>query len=93
MDATQHAISFLLDRSGSMSAIRAETLAAVNSYITEMKDRPAPGLTFTLTLFDSVGIDVMHRAVPIGDVPLLTEKDFVTPVHARGRRVAHSPSY
>lgn len=77
MSRPANAIILLLDRSGSMGAIRDETIASLNAYLDEMRDRPAPGLTLTLTRFDSQAFETVFQDMPIAAVPRLASKDLV----------------
>ena len=65
-DATH--IAVLLDRSGSMDAVKDETISGFNYFLKEQK---AAGNNASLTLvqFDSESTDVVHEAKPVRDVP------------------------
>ena len=67
-------VALLLDRSGSMMTHKQETITAVNSYMdklkTEFKGR------FTLTQFDSEGIDMPQENVKIKDTVHLTNETY-----------------
>jgi hypothetical protein len=65
----------IADRSGSMASIMGNTIKSLNSYLEELRDRPAPGLKFTLIRFDTISTDIVHRRVPIADVPPITAQD------------------
>lgn len=69
-------VTFLLDRSGSMSAIKSQTIEGFNSYITGLQSDKKAKILFTFLQFDSESLDKVHVAVPIQDVPLLTDKTF-----------------
>ena len=74
-DCTQ--ISVILDRTGSMSSIRADTIGGFNSFLAEHKRLPTQ-VTLTLVQFDSMDpYEVVHAYAPIVAVPELTEKTFV----------------
>lgn len=68
-------ITLVLDRSGSMSAIRDDTVGGVNTFIAAQQ---AEGLDarLTLHLFDHEH-EVVHDAVPIAHVPPLTVDSYV----------------
>jgi Mg-chelatase subunit ChlD len=65
-DATQ--IAVLLDRSGSMEAVKDETISGFNYFLKEQK-AAGDNASFTLVQFDSESTDVVHEAKPIRDVP------------------------
>lgn len=73
-------VTLVLDKSGSMNAIREDTIGGFNSYIAglkkDKKDRGEEYL-FTLLMFDSNSVDIVHRAISIDDVPELTDKTYV----------------
>lgn len=72
-DATH--IAVLLDRSGSMEAVREETISGFNFFL---KDQKAAGdnATFTLVQFDSESTDVVHESRKLGEVPDLNLDTF-----------------
>jgi hypothetical protein len=59
-------ISLVVDRSGSMDAIRGDAEGAINSFIDEQKQAPGRA-TFTLVEFDSV-VETVHENVDIQTV-------------------------
>lgn len=63
-------IDFVLDKSGSMEAIRAATISGFNEFRSEQARESGTAL-MTLTLFDTV-FNTVATAVPIGDVRDLT---------------------
>lgn len=67
-------VTFLLDRSGSMAAIRDDTIGAFNTYLDGLR---AGKITFSFLQFDSMSIDTLVKNVPIRDVPALTQETFV----------------
>lgn len=67
-------ITIILDRSGSMACIKADTIGGVNTFIEEQK-KVAGEATFTLVQFDN-HYDVVHDALPMSKVPLLTDETF-----------------
>jgi uncharacterized protein YegL len=60
-------ITLVVDRSGSMQAIRADAEGGVNALIEEQRKEPGEA-ALTLVQFDTE-YEVVHRGVPIGDVP------------------------
>jgi uncharacterized protein YegL len=86
-------VAFLLDRSGSMEECKDETIKGFNAYIKELcaKDKGC-AMRFTLTQFDTQGVDIVHDAVPLKDVKLLTAETYSpragTPLYdAMGRTI------
>jgi uncharacterized protein YegL len=63
-------INFVLDKSGSMDAIRAATISGFNEFRNEQA-RESGSALMTLTLFDTA-FNTVATAVPIGDVRDLT---------------------
>jgi uncharacterized protein YegL len=68
-------VAFLLDRSGSMSSCQHETITGFNGYLDGLKGDP--NMRFTLTQFDSQGIDIIHDGVALKDVQKLTKETYV----------------
>jgi hypothetical protein len=75
---TKVTVQVVLDRSGSMGAIRGSTIEGFNAFLTEQ--RRLPGARFGLTQFDHDGghpcIDVVYVDVPIEQVASLTEATY-----------------
>ena len=70
-------ITVILDRTGSMESIRADTIGGFNSFLAEQKRLPTQ-VTLTLVQFDSQDpYEVVHAYAPIVAVPELTEETFV----------------
>ena len=67
-------VALLLDRSGSMSTNKIETVSAVNSYTSGLQKKFKG--RFTLTQFDSESIDIVQDNVKIKDISLLTEHSY-----------------
>jgi len=65
-DATH--IAVLLDRSGSMEAVKDETISGFNYFLKEQK-AAGDNASFTLVQFDSASTDVVHEAKPVQEVP------------------------
>jgi len=69
-------VTVLLDRSGSMSAIRDEVVEGFNAFLREQQALPGKA-TLTLVQFDSVApFEVVHRLSPIAEVPPLSRATF-----------------
>lgn len=66
-DSTLTHISFLLDRSGSMEAIKEDIEGGFEAFIAEQKSAKGT-CTVSLAQFDSVYEEV-YSAVPVGDIP------------------------
>ena len=63
-------IIVLLDRSGSMETIKKDMEGGFNAFVAEQRKVPGE-CVLTLVQFDSSGIDTVHEAKPIADVPSL----------------------
>lgn len=68
-------ISFVLDRSGSMSSIKPDTIGGFNTFLESQKAVPSKA-TFTLIQFDNE-YEVPHQMADIQTVPALTDSTFV----------------
>ena len=64
----------ILDRSGSMGNLQDETITKFNSFIKEQKDVPGEARG-TVVLFDDQ-YDVLHKSIPLPDLPELTDRDY-----------------
>jgi von Willebrand factor type A domain-containing protein len=85
-------VAFLLDRSGSMTTCKDETINGFNNYVTQLRKKETGNCRFTLTQFDSLGIDIIHDAVPLKDVDKLNDetyqpRDFTPLYDAIGRTI------
>lgn len=70
-------IAIILDRTGSMQSIRDDTIGGFNAFLAEQQAQPGHA-TLTLVQFDSQdAYEVIHRVVPIAEVPPLTAATFV----------------
>jgi hypothetical protein len=69
-------ITFLLDKSYSMTAIKAATIEAFNGYLTGLQAERDAEIDFTFLLFDSISIDKVCVAEPVAKVPLLTNASY-----------------
>jgi hypothetical protein len=76
--STRTLVTFLLDRTGSMEAIRDDTIGGFNAYLDGLKGNGdgSADIDFTLIQFDSVSIDKIHVAVPVGTVAKLTRETY-----------------
>lgn len=69
-------ISFVLDRSGSMSSIRNDVVGGLNQFIEGQKQGDGD-CSFRLIQFDSQGTDVVIDTAPVASVKTFTDSDFV----------------
>lgn len=67
-------IIFILDRSGSMSGLEADTIGGFNSMIEKQKKADGEALISTI-LFDNVS-EVIHDRVSVRDIRPMTDKDY-----------------
>ena len=67
---------FILDRSGSMSGLEADTIGGFNSMIAKQKKESGEAFVSTV-LFDNEST-VIHDRLPLGEVPPMTEKEYFT---------------
>ena len=65
---------FILDRSGSMHGLEADTIGGFNRVIEENRKLPGECLVTTV-LFDSE-LQRLHTRLPIAQVPAMTEQDY-----------------
>ena len=65
---------FILDRSGSMAGLEADTIGGFNAMIEKQRRQDGKALVSTV-LFDGV-TEVLHDRVPLDRVPLLTDKTY-----------------
>ncbi len=65
---------FILDRSGSMGGLEADTIGGFNSMIAKQLKEPGEALVSTV-LFDNES-QVLHDRVPLDKVPAMTDKDY-----------------
>jgi uncharacterized protein YegL len=68
-------ISLLLDETGSMQAVKDETISGYNAYVDNLAEE-APQARFTMTRFNSLKTEIAHDAVPITEVPHLTGETY-----------------
>lgn len=70
-------ITVILDRTGSMQAIRDDTIGGFNAFLAEQQAQPGEA-TMTLVQFDSRDpYEVIHHFVPLAQVAELTRETFV----------------
>lgn len=67
-------IVFILDRSGSMSGLEADTIGGFNSLIEKQKQEPGEAVLSTV-LFDD-RVEVLHDRVPLQKIQPMTEKEY-----------------
>ena len=67
-------IVFILDRSGSMSGLEADTIGGFNSMIAKQKKEEGEAYVSTV-LFDDQ-YEVIHDRVSMDKVPVMTEKEY-----------------
>ncbi|MBQ5480272.1 MAG: hypothetical protein IIT67_02330, partial [Clostridia bacterium] len=65
---------FILDRSGSMGGLEADTIGGFNAMIEKQKKEEGEAYVSTL-LFDTT-VDVIHDRVPLDQVPAMTDKEY-----------------
>ena len=65
---------FILDRSGSMSGLEADTIGGFNSMIDKQKREPGDAYVSTV-LFDTT-CQVLHDRVPVADIQPMTGRDY-----------------
>jgi hypothetical protein len=68
-------INIVLDRSGSMQSIKADTIGGFNAFLEQQKVTPGEA-TITLAQFDDV-YEVVYRAIPLPQAPELNGETFV----------------
>ena len=67
-------IVFILDRSGSMAGLEADTIGGFNAMIEKQKREPGEAVVSTV-LFDNE-TEVIHDRVDIKEIELLTDRDY-----------------
>ena len=65
---------FILDRSGSMSGLEADTIGGFNSLIEKQKNNPSETVV-SAVLFDN-DCEVLYDRVPLNKIPAMTGKDY-----------------
>lgn len=77
VDPTKTLIAFVLDRSGSMSVCRDETILAFNTYFDELKKDTKVDYQVVLTSFNHE-FSIIQNRVDLAEVKTLTREDYVT---------------
>ncbi len=67
---------FIMDRSGSMAGLEADTIGGFNSMIARQKQEAGEALVSTV-LFDNESV-VIHDRLPLEKVPPMTEREYYT---------------
>lgn len=68
-------VTFVLDSSGSMSDIRADTIGGFNTFLEDQQDEPGKA---TVTLYDfNNNVERIYRGEPIKEAPKLDEETYV----------------
>jgi hypothetical protein len=71
-------VSFILDETGSMSAVKQQTIDGFNEYIGALKSEEGTGrIRFTLTKFNSSKIELIHKRVKLDKVDKLTDETYL----------------
>jgi hypothetical protein len=74
MEITTTYVSLLLDESGSMAPLKADTIGGFNQYLASLQDPTAGEVLFTFIKFDSSAITKVHVGIPVqAAVPLTPE--------------------
>jgi hypothetical protein len=70
-ETTETLVTFLLDKSNSMASVKAETIGAFNTYLHGLQAE-TKGISFSLLLFDTLGLITVARNVPVAQADTLT---------------------
>ena len=65
---------FILDRSGSMSGLEADTIGGFNSLIEKQKKEP--GTCYVTTILFDNEVETLHDRVSLGDIAPMTDRDY-----------------
>ena len=65
---------FILDRSGSMAGLEADTIGGFNAMIAKQKKESEQAVVSTL-LFDNE-VEVIHDRLPLQEIPQMTDKEY-----------------
>ena len=76
MDGKRTELIFILDKSGSMHGLEADTIGGFNSMIDKQKEGEGDVRVTTVTFNHRV--DLVHDGVPVGCLPRLGAEDYVT---------------
>jgi len=78
-------VNFVLDETGSMQICKEATISGFNEYIKSLQSQKGGAVDFTLTKFNSIKIDVVHKAVPLSKVCKINADtylpDMMTPLY------------
>lgn len=67
-------VTFILDSSGSMAKIRADTIGGFNMFLEDQQDEPGEA---TVTLYDfNTSVERVYRGKPIENAPTLDEETY-----------------
>lgn len=69
-------IVVVLDRSGSMNAVRSDTIGGFNAFVSDQKSNVVGEIKLSLIQFDDQ-YEIVYNGKQVKDVPLLTEDTFV----------------
>ena len=69
-------VTFLLDRTGSMQSIKADTIGGFNAYVDTLEREAGDLVEFTMLQFDSQSIDTLHAGARLVNVPRLTDETY-----------------
>jgi hypothetical protein len=69
-------VTFLLDRTGSMQAIKADTIGGFNAYLDTLEREAGDLVEFTMLQFDSQSIDTLYAGARLSNVPRLTDETY-----------------
>jgi hypothetical protein len=95
-------IVIVLDRSGSMATVQADTIGGFNTFIKNQKAQALGEMKVTLAQFDD-RYDIVYSGMDIKDVPLLTSQTYVPrgmtalydaigkTINEVGERLSHTP--
>ncbi|MGD6944516.1 vWA domain-containing protein [Cytobacillus gottheilii] len=67
-------VVFILDKSGSMAGLEADTIGGYNSMLKKQKE--AEGEAFVTTVLFNHGYELLHDRVSVKDIKKLTERDY-----------------
>jgi hypothetical protein len=69
-------VTFLLDRTGSMQSIKADTIGGFNAYLDTLEREAGDLVEFTMLQFDSQSIDTLYAGARLSNVPRLTDETY-----------------
>ena len=73
--ASNTELVFIVDRSGSMCGLEADTVGGINSVL--KANRQLPGQVTVSTVLFNTNTEVLHDRIPIGQVKDMEQRDFV----------------